>query len=39
MLSFRAVFSIEFFLADYRKWLPSKKLTNFYLFPVSLGQV
>ena len=30
---------LNFVSADYRKWLPSKKLFNFYLFPVSLGQV
>ena len=35
MLSFLAVFVST----DYLKWLPSKKLFNFHLFPVSLGQV
>ena len=29
---------LNFVSADYRKWLPSKKLFNFYLFPVSLDQ-
>ena len=41
MLSFRAVLVLNFVLANYRKWLPlkKKKLFNFFLFLVSLGQV
>ena len=30
---------LNFVSIDYRKWLSSKKLFNFYLFVVSLGQV
>ena len=43
MLSFNVfpctVYYWVLFSADYHKWLPSKKFFNFYLFPVSLGQV
>ena len=40
MLTFRAVFSIEFCFGQLPQMTVSKKkLFNFFLFPVSLGQV
>ena len=39
MLSFRVVFSIELSFGLFPQMAAIKKMFNFYLFPVSLGQV